>query len=239
MAVNGDCRSLHLHQIASRRGLTISMSAKSLSLSVTTMQSLASATAAIIVSRALRGLPFAVPSAISRAQIRPARSSNGSTRPAKSAEGPSGPENQASSWSRFRPAGFSNAPRRISATVSEAMNQILVDLFRHPSHEQFRRSRLGDVADDVGVEEITAHSSTLRPGSKRRAGAISAPTRGERRSASRMPPFLGGSPPSVRLTAERSREASGPASARRRASDRIRSRSAWSPRTSNRAIPRL
>ena len=106
-----------------RRGLTISMPAKSFSLSVTTIQSLASAIAAIIASRALRGLPFAVPSAIKRAQIRPALSSNGSTRPAKSAEGPSGPENQASSWSRFRPAGFSRIPRRISATVSEAMNR--------------------------------------------------------------------------------------------------------------------
>src|SRR5258708_10942733 len=72
-----------------RRGLTISMPAKSFSLSVTTIQSLASAIAAIIVSRALPGLPFAVPSAIRRAQIRPALSSNASTRPSKSEEGAS------------------------------------------------------------------------------------------------------------------------------------------------------
>src|SRR5438046_4925679 len=51
-----------------RSGLTISMPAKSFSLSVTTIQSLATAIDAMIVSRALRGLPFAVPSAIKRAQ---------------------------------------------------------------------------------------------------------------------------------------------------------------------------
>ena len=221
--------------LSHRRGLTISMSAKSFSLSVTTIQSLACAIDAIIVSRALQGLPLAVPSAIKRAQIRPALSSNGSTRPAKSTDGPSGPENQASSWSRFRPAGFSRIPHRISATVSEA----IVDLFSHPGQQRFRRRQLCDVTDDVGIKEITDHSSTLRPDSNRRTGATSAPTRGERRSAWRMPPFLGGSPEIVWLTTARSREASGPSSAKRRASDRMRSRSPSSPRTSNRAIPRL
>src|SRR5712671_704585 len=117
--------------------------------------------------------------------------------------------------------------------------QILVDLFSHPGQQRFRRRQLCDVADDVGIKEITAHSSTLRPVSNRRTGAMSAPTRGERRSASRMPPFLGGSPEIVWLTTARSREASGPSSAKRRASDRMRSRSPSSPRTSNRAIPRL
>ena len=78
--------------------------------------------------------------------------------------------------------------------------QILVDLFSHPGQQRFRRRRLCNVADNVGVEEITAHSSTLRPGSNRRTGAISAPTSGERRSASRMPPFLGGSPEIAWLT---------------------------------------
>jgi hypothetical protein len=63
-----------------------------------------------------------------------------------------------------------------------------------PGQQRFRRRQPCDVADDVGVREITAHSSTLRPVSNGRTGAISAPTRGERRSASRMPPFLGASP---------------------------------------------
>jgi hypothetical protein len=44
--------------------------------------------------------------AISRAQIKPAVSSNGSTRPANNACGPSGPENQRSNALRFFPAGF-------------------------------------------------------------------------------------------------------------------------------------
>jgi hypothetical protein len=42
-------------------------------------------------------------------------------RPAKSICGPSGLANQASSRLRRFPAGFSSTPRRISATVSEAM----------------------------------------------------------------------------------------------------------------------
>ena len=45
------------------------MSAKSFSLSVTNVQPCASATAAMIVSSALRGRPCVLPSAISRAQI--------------------------------------------------------------------------------------------------------------------------------------------------------------------------
>src|SRR5439155_8926448 len=56
------------------------------------------------------------------AQTRPAFSSNGSARPANSACRPSGPENQRSYSLRFFPAGFSRIPRRISATVSEEIN---------------------------------------------------------------------------------------------------------------------
>jgi NADPH:quinone reductase len=107
----------------SRIGLTIRSPAKSFSLSVTTMHPFAPATAAMIMSSALRGRPAAFPSAISRAQIRPAFSSNGRTRPAKSACGPSGPENQVSSASRCLPRGFSRTPLPISARVSEAMNR--------------------------------------------------------------------------------------------------------------------
>ena len=55
---------------------------------------------------------------------------------------------------------------------------------------------LGDVAEDVGVEQVVHQRSTLRPSSRGRG-------RGDRglrqpwRSAVRMPPFLGGSPAMV------------------------------------------
>ena len=101
----------------------MSTPSKSLSLALTTTQSLDLAMAAIMVSRALLGQSRAVPSAIISAQIRDAVSSKGKIRPAKSARGLSGPENQASSSVRFRPAGFSSTPRRISARVRAAMNR--------------------------------------------------------------------------------------------------------------------
>jgi len=44
-------------------------------------------------------------------------------RPAQSAWGLSGPEGHWSSASRFLPRGFSKIPRRISARLSEAMNE--------------------------------------------------------------------------------------------------------------------
>ena len=94
-----------------RSGLMNFNPAKSFSLSVATTQLLASAVAATIMSSALRGRPLAVPSAISRAQIRAAFSSKASTRPANRACGPSGPANQASSTARFFPAGFCSSPR--------------------------------------------------------------------------------------------------------------------------------
>jgi hypothetical protein len=103
-----------------RNGLTIFNPAKSFSLSVTTTHSLASAMAAMIMSRALLGRPFAVPSAISRPQISPAFSSNVSTRPANNASGPSGPENQSCNACRFFPAGFSSTSRWTSATVERS-----------------------------------------------------------------------------------------------------------------------
>ena len=96
-----------------RTGFKTLIPAKSFSLSVTTTQSFATATAAMITSSALRGFPAALPSAISCAQTSPALSSNDSIRPAKSACGPSDPENQRSRMSRFFPRGFSRMPRRI------------------------------------------------------------------------------------------------------------------------------
>src|SRR5580658_6968606 len=67
-------------QPAERMGLMKFRPAKSLSLAVTTTQSLASATAASSMSSALRGRPALAPSDISRAQIRPAFSSKAKTR---------------------------------------------------------------------------------------------------------------------------------------------------------------
>jgi hypothetical protein len=97
---------------------------------------------------------------------------------------------------------------------------------------------LGDIADDIGVQEAHAHRSTLRPGVTGRLRSRSAPTKGDRRNASRITPFFGGSPAMLRRTAARIRAESGSPPKKRLASDRIKSRSPSSPRTSNRAIPR-
>ena len=92
-------------------GLNTFNPAKSLSLSVTSVQSFASAIAAIIISSALRGRPLRVPSAISLAHTSAARSSKGSTLPANRACGPSGPENHLHRNSRKtgRPAPLPSA----------------------------------------------------------------------------------------------------------------------------------
>ena len=116
-------QSLDRQLYPARTGFTNVPISKSFSLSVTTTHSLASATAAMIVSSALRGRPRALASAINRAQISAAGSSKARIRPAKRACGPSDPSNYASSWLRRRPAGFSDTPRRISAIVSDAMNR--------------------------------------------------------------------------------------------------------------------
>src|SRR5580658_10243300 len=110
-------------QPAERMGLMKFRPAKSLSLAVTTTQSLASATAASSMSSALRGRPALAPSDISRAQIRPAFSSKAKTRPANNARGPSGPANHVSSSARRFPAGHSSTPNQTSATTREAMNR--------------------------------------------------------------------------------------------------------------------
>ena len=64
------------HLPSPRIGFNVSTPAKSLSLSVTTMQPLASAVAATMVSSALRERSCALPAAISRAQAWAAFSSN-------------------------------------------------------------------------------------------------------------------------------------------------------------------
>ena len=87
------CPARHFARI----GLKTFSPAKWLSFSVTITQLFASAIAAMIMSSGLRGRPFAVPSAISRAQISPDLSSNASTLPANNLCGPSGPANQRSS----------------------------------------------------------------------------------------------------------------------------------------------
>ena len=66
-------------------------------------------------SSALRGRPLALPSAISRAQMRPASSSNTRMRSLKRVCEPSGPQNHAYRSRRFLPAGFSKMPCWISA----------------------------------------------------------------------------------------------------------------------------
>ncbi|GLK83483.1 hypothetical protein GCM10017653_15520 [Ancylobacter defluvii] len=71
----------------------------------------------------LRGRPAAVPSAIDRAHMSATLSSKGRMRPANKARGHSDPENQVSSASRFLPRGSLRMPRRISATVGEAINK--------------------------------------------------------------------------------------------------------------------
>jgi hypothetical protein len=165
-------------------------SAKCRSFSVTTMQSLASPVAATIISRGLRGRP----------------------RPANSAFGPSGPENHCSSCRRFFPDGFFENPAADLRDRQGRDKEILVCLIGHPGHEGIRWLGFRNVADDIGIDQIPAHSSTVRLGTTGRLTSRSAPTRGERLTDFRIPPFFGGSPEVARFT--NSAEASGPLSAR-------------------------
>jgi hypothetical protein len=113
--------------------------------------------------------------------------------------------------------------RRISATVSDAMNRL--SSARPTIHLRLGGFALSDIAGYVGVEDIAGHRSTSRPSVTRRASSKSAPTRGERRSAATMPPRCGGSPAMIRLTASRILAASLSFLASRLASDRISARS--------------
>src|SRR5690606_37789030 len=116
--------------------------------------------------------------------------------------------------------------------------EVVVALRLEPGQERGGGGGLDDVADDVGVEQVAGQSSTLRPSSRGRTRSSPAPPSGERRSAAAMPPRFGFSPAIVRLTVARMRAASSPPSARRRASERISSRSDSRPTTSNRLRPR-
>ena len=110
--------------------------------------------------------------------------------------------------------------------------QIRIGLFSQPSNQGWRRYGLRDIADDVCIEQVPAHRSTLRPDIGGRLRSRSAPTRGERRSALRIPPFGDGSPETVWRIAARIRAESESSPASLRASVRISSRSAPRPRTS-------
>lgn len=110
------------YHIDPRIGLMIWTPVKSFSLSVTTMQSFAPAMAAMIISSPLRpagGFPFCHQPCPDEARLLvewqdAAREQN--LRPSR-------PENQASRPARPLPFGISRIPRRISASVSEAMNK--------------------------------------------------------------------------------------------------------------------
>lgn len=181
-----------IHSHPSLIGLTISKNY--FSLSATTTQSLAAATAAIIVSSALLGRALVPASAMNRAHVRPAFSSNERTRPANRACGPSGPANQALSASRFRPFGiFKNAAMNFSDS-QRGDKEILIFLLPHPGQQRSRRLRLDDVSNDVGIKKVACHRSTLRSFSRGRLRSRSAPTSGERRSAASTAPVFGGSP---------------------------------------------
>src|SRR4051812_24463266 len=97
------------------------------------------------MSRGLRIRAFAVPPAFSRARTSPAFSSNGRTGPTTRVCGPSGPENHRSNSLRFVPAGFSRIARRMSATVRQAIKQMLEDVLMEqggsPVHVAVRCNR--------------------------------------------------------------------------------------------------
>jgi hypothetical protein len=133
------------------RGLTRLTPPNSFSLPVTTMQSFASAIAAMIASRAPRGRPLALPSAISLAHARAAFSSNAKTRPANNACGPSGPENHASSSRLFLPAGFS---------MQDAADEILGD--RGRCHQQLRDA-IFELVDGAAVLRRLHGAGVRRP----------------------------------------------------------------------------
>jgi hypothetical protein len=150
-----------------------------------------------------------------RAQTSAAFSSNGNILPLNSECGPSTPANHASNRSRFLPFGLSSMPRRISAIdCSDRQGgdeQIAIGLHTHLFQQRFGRVRLRYIADNVCVEKVAGQRPTLRPVSLERANSRSAPTSGDRRSASRIPPLFGGSPEIVRPMADgRWRIGSGP-----------------------------
>jgi len=153
------------------------------------------------MSSALRGRPALAPSAISRAQISPAFSSNGKTRPENRIVAPpvSKPAFQLSAILSRRTVQYSEPD---FGNHQRGDKQILIVLLRHPGKQRLRWRRLGHVTDDVGIEQIASHRLTFRPAIRGRTRLRSAPTKGERRSAARMPPFC----PDWRQPARRRRE---------------------------------
>lgn len=147
---------------------------KCFSLSVTTMQSFASAMAASIMSNALRGFPVRVPSAMIRPQMIAACSSKERIRPANTACGPFSPVNHCSSSRRLLPAGVVCTPRQISATLSDEMS-------KSPSACSLSQaSSDADGAGLVGLERILVSSRYRLTGQ------------------SSGPPYMGGSTPDRR-----------------------------------------
>ena len=134
---------------------------------------------------------------------------------------------------RFRLTVDEIAPMRIDhCHVDE------ISLRGHPSQQRRRRRRLGNVADDVGVEKIPTQSWTSRPETRGRRAMASTSTSGDRRSASRMPPLRGRSAAAAWPTAARNNCASSPPSDRHFANKRTTARSTSRPRTSKRTRPR-
>ena len=138
-------------------------------------------------------------------------------RPANRARGPSGPAEpliQSVTFFTVRLLQDSTADFRNGQRGDE---EVIVLLRPHPSQQRFDGSCFDDIADDVGIKEVARHRSTLRPSSRGRLRSRSAPTRGERRNAARIPPAFGGSPATACRMVRRSCPASGPSSVNFRA----------------------
>ena len=186
-----------------RSGLMTSTSAKSFSLSVTTTQSLASASGGDNGVQRATGTTFRSPlcheSCPDNARLLVER------------EHTAREQSGWSLWTRepsFKLIALATGRRLQHATPDLAdgerrNEEVFVVLLSHPRQQRLGWFRFGDVADDVGVEKISGHRSTLRPASNGRGGMTSAPTSGERRKASRIPPFRGDLPLMQWLTTDR------------------------------------
>ena len=201
---------IHSARQSARMGLKTFSPAKSLSFSVTITQSFASAIAAMIMSSGLRGRPFAVPSAISRAQIEAGLFIE--------REHPAGEQ-------RLRALGTGKPTLQLPALLSGGLLQNSAPDLSDCHGEEINRSSSAcsaihatSASDGAGLVTLLMMlvSRRLRltgqpcgPASTGRLRSRSAPTRGDRRNASRMPPFFGGSAESVRRTVARIRAESG------------------------------
>ncbi len=201
---------------------------KVFSLAVTSTHPLARPVAAMIMSSALRGVPFglALGHQLGPHRGRPLLEGEAAT-PAGQAVRPGSRSQAAAPPRSCRPAspecraGFRRASRR--------RRRALVFLLGQPIHQARRRLRFGDLAEDVGVEQVAGRRSTLRPASLGRERSSSAPTSGPA-AEGREHPALGGRcrPPgplrrprgrldAASSSARRFARASGPARGRRRA----------------------